>query len=279
MDWGTIRAKGLREPRKAAFYLYFYVVGAFRRRTPVRVIGTHRRPYLNWKLFKLLGFVPAETGALTFRNLDATFDEAPADAINGRCTDISKSKVAEVFEKVFGYELTVDPEAHDGPMVEKSEENATHDGRVVQGPMAPRPGLVYQHLVDNEQDGVVEDLRPCIVGREIAFVYRKRRPVAIRFSNDNTSITVATPDDVFSPVEQQGVLDVADALGLDVGELDVLRDRASGRIYVVDAAKTPHSPGEACVNWAGIRAMRRAAAAFRREFVDGGTGRRRAALQ
>ncbi|MBL4871549.1 MAG: hypothetical protein JKX72_11410, partial [Robiginitomaculum sp.] len=40
---------------------------------------------------------------------------------NFLCADISKSRVGVVFEQVFGYALTVNPETYTGPMVVKSE--------------------------------------------------------------------------------------------------------------------------------------------------------------
>ena len=47
------------------------------------------------------------------------------------------------------------------------------------------------------------------------------------------------PEEVFSAEEIQLVLRFAAAIGMDYGELDVLRDVHDGRIYVVDANRTP----------------------------------------
>ena len=51
-----------------------------------------------------------------------------------------------------------------------------------------------------------------------------------------------TADDVLSPAEQGQLLQFANDLGMDYGELDVLRDEGSGLIYVVDANRTPIRP-------------------------------------
>ena len=50
---------------------------------------------------------------------------------NGHCLDISKSTLDRHHHEVFGYGLNVDPTTHNGPMLEKSEGNAVHDGREI----------------------------------------------------------------------------------------------------------------------------------------------------
>ncbi len=39
-------------------------------------------------------------------------------------------------------------------------------------------------------------------------------------------------------------IEFTQSIGLDFGELDVLRDIGDGRLYIVDAANTPHSPAD-----------------------------------
>jgi hypothetical protein len=252
--------------RKIAFYGYFYVWDMGARRTSVRLIGEIARPYLLWKIAKLLRVRFAQSAELAVQHVDATVVE-PCVGLNGRCVDISKSFVADAFARVFGYDLAVDPATHVGPMVEKGEGNAAHDGRVVEGPIIRQPGRVYQKLIDTTDNGDVVDLRVGVIGEEIPYVYIKRRPELIRFSNTTHSVVVRDVDAVFDSSEQLNLTRFAWEVGLDFGELDVLRDKASGRIYVVDVAKTPHSPGDACINLRGIRAMHRAAEAFRRQFL------------
>ena len=46
---------------------------------------------------------------------------------------------------------------------------------------------------------------------------------------------------MLSKDEQAKLLQFCRAIGLDYGELDVLRDNGDGRIYVVDANNTPDS--------------------------------------
>ena len=56
-------------------------------------------------------------------------------------------------------------------------------------------------------------------------------------------------------------------LGLDWGGVDVLRDRMSGRIYIVDANKTDMGPPVALKLAAKLRATRRMARAFAGAFA------------
>ena len=59
----------------------------------------------------------------------------PANAINGRCLDISKSRVQRIWHEVAGRSVAVDPRTYDGQIVMKPEENGRHGGRVVPGPL------------------------------------------------------------------------------------------------------------------------------------------------
>lgn len=160
--------------------------------------------------------------------------------VNASCVDISKSAVDRVHRDVFGFGLTVDPTTTVGAMVEKSEENAAHDGRIVHGPVAePRSEAVYTQVVDNTVGGNVIDLRLIVVGEQLPLALEKVRPVGIRFSNHNTRVTPLDPAAAFSPNELDQLRRFARELGLDYGELDVLRDNSDGDIRVVDANKTP----------------------------------------
>ena len=60
----------------------------------------------------------------------------------------------------------------------------------------------------------------------------------------------------------------AASIGLDWGGVDVLRDRSSGRIYIVDANKTDMGPPVALKLGAKLRATRRMAQAFAVAFAS-----------
>jgi len=165
-----------------------------------------------------------------------------ARAINHRITDISKDHVAEVFESGFGYNLRIDPLTHKGPAVQKSNDNGTHDGIIVQCPLVPadiRPGSAYQKLVDSSFSGKTsEDFRVAYAFGEIPVIVLKHKELAKRFSMDYASVEIKETQDVFSPEEQNNIIAFCRKMGLDFGAIDILRDKHDGRIYIVDVNKT-----------------------------------------
>ena len=166
---------------------------------------------------------------------------------NGHCLDISKSTLDRHHRAVFGYGLAVDPTAHTGPMLEKSEGNAVHDGREIQGPLDPsqvRPGKVYQRILDNRtEQGLYEDLRAVVIDGKLPVVYRKRKSQDVRYTNETAEVDLAkSPESVLSDAEIAQILAISVKMCADFAELDVLRDRQDGRIYCVDLNPTPYGP-------------------------------------
>lgn len=178
------------------------------------------------------------------------FEDTPQSAakvpypvtLNTNATDIRKSAVAAAFASAFGYNLQLDPITHVGPMVEKGEGNGIHDGQIVNGPCPPKPGKVYQRLVDTNDGERVYDLRvPCVGGAPVC-VFVKVRPVDKRFENHNTSCRLLHVSEVFSPNEIMTIQAFNKTLGINWGGLDILRDRNDGRLYIVDVNTTDMGP-------------------------------------
>lgn len=256
-----------------------------------RTLTGHKRPtmafypdkprpwYFIWAVMHVSGakLVDDVSGAdivMHFDDSTETHNDLPATKpgahlLNFGCNDISKSRVAEAFEAAFGEALALDPVTYTGRMVEKSELNAAHDGRVLEGPLdAPVPGKTYQRLIDNEiPGGLVEDLRCCLVGGSPIIVFRKRRPLERRFLNENIEILLDEPKNCYSPEEIAMIEAFSAEIGLDWGGVDVLRDRATGRIYIVDANKTDMGPPVAMKLGGKLRATRRMARAFAERFA------------
>ena len=65
-----------------------------------------------------------------------------------------------------------------------------------------------------------------------------------------------------SEAERSRLLAFSDALHMEYGELDVLRDRGDGRIYVVDANKTPSGPARGFETAQSVEALRALRPAF-----------------
>lgn len=196
-------------------------------------------------------------------------------AINARCLNTKKSYVDEVHREVFGYCLAVDPTTFSGAAFAKTDENATHDGQIVQLPIAnPNPDRCYQILVDNIVDDVLrQDIRTVIVEDEIpvvTLVYRKQLLDGTIGGRESMRTEVRDPEEVFSIEEISKLIRFARAMGLDWGEFDVLRDKPTGRIFVVDVNRavgglpTPWETTDIGAYW---RQLELAANAFDRAFL------------
>ncbi len=197
-------------------------------------------------------------------------------AINGACTDISKSRVATAFEAAFGYPLALDPRRWTGPAVEKSEANGTHDGRIVQCPLEPHPGFTYQRMIETvRDDGFAYDLRTHCIDHRPVIVWEKRRAPERRFLPPNISVRTLDPLAVFSPDEIAAIGRFTRAMGADWCGLDILRD-GDGRIYVVDVNKTDAGPIIALSlreQIRGVAVLSRALSAMIASRRDGARGR------
>jgi len=206
---------------------------------------------------------------VTKRAYSATLAEIAAAGyvVNQYCDDISKVKVEEVFREVFGYGTFVDPETHVGQCVMKSNDNAMHDGEVVECPIgAARNDTVYQKIVNNVVGDEVQDIRVPIVRGTVPFVYLKHRRLRARFSNMNSRVAMGSLDSVFTGDEVTKIKQFAEHLGLDFGELDVLRDIDDGKIYIVDVNNTPCGPPNHLSKADSARAVRLLSNSFNSEF-------------
>ncbi len=163
-------------------------------------------------------------------------------SINASIADISKSHVGKVFKDVFGYSVDIDPLVHVGEAVQKSDDNATHDGKIVICPLRKDElvsGCVYQKLIDGRLSSArSEEMRIAFVGGEIPILTYKYKDMDKRFTTTYARVDVRTPSDVLSAAEIETLIKFSAAMGLDFGAIDVLRDKHDGRIYVIDVNKT-----------------------------------------
>jgi hypothetical protein len=200
-------------------------------------------------------------GVRMSRNPDAHFDVAIAfndvtvraddpvlrklsldhEVINLDCIDISKSHVEEIFKEIFGYGMSIDPRTHRGAYVKKSETNAAHDGRIVHEPSEPERGYVYQKLINNVVDGQARDTRVFIFKDRITFTFYRYKALSDRF-DATVSAHRVNVDEALGRQEQADIMRFARRIGLDYGELDIVRDADDGLIYIVDANSTPSGP-------------------------------------
>ena len=240
--------------------------------------------YPIWKLVALnrlpLNKGRGESADIVIRFEDTTYSSydlsitARRHDLNARCRDISKDHVGCVFAAVFGYDLSIDPTTFFGPAVAKSKVNATHDGRIIQCPIDDAdPATEYQKVVRNYRAQHIVDLRTVVVGRQIPVVYEKLRPTDTRFLSANSHVRIRNADELFSVPEQTLILSFCNIIGLDIGELDVLRDTVDGRLYIVDVNKTAYSHPIELKFRDALAALLKMTAAFREEYVETAAGR------
>ena len=98
--------------------------------------------------------------------------------------------------------------------------------------------LHFNNIINNE----LVEYRVPILGSTIPFIYVKYRPLKSRFGSKNKRVEIAKPEKYLSPDEQERIIKFCNMLGLDCGEMDILRDSDTKRIYIVDANHTPASP-------------------------------------
>jgi hypothetical protein len=164
--------------------------------------------------------------------------------VNLHSRDISKLAVDEAFASVFGYGTRIDPTTFQGKYVQKNDTNALHDGVVLMQPLKQaEPGFIYQILINNQHNETqVEDIRVPVVKEVVPFVYLKYRDINERFKNTTVKTQVVPAEKVFSPGEIASINAFCRKVNLEFGELDVLRNKDDGKIYIVDVNNTPQGP-------------------------------------
>ena len=219
---------------------------------------------------------------VTWMSRDATL-EAIAQrrpVWNIDCRDIAKRTVDATMFDVFGYGVEIDPLTYRGKVAVKTDENARGRGAVVDAPIAATdPAHVYQRYVECTEHGRTVNYRVPVIAGTIPLCYvLGREPAVEHLKTAATDCRLVEPDALFSTTEQAKILQLCDRMGLDFGELDVLRDDADGRIYVIDVNKTPAGMGIAYRHrWSVAQrreALQRLCAAFA-TAVDAGLPRRR----
>ncbi|MBD2196488.1 MULTISPECIES: hypothetical protein [Calothrix] len=214
------------------------------------------KPYPGTVIYKIclhLGYSitndPTKKFDLAFKWQDSTFSQpdnflqklaARTEVFNINCNDISKNHVDKIFKDIFGYSSLVDPFTFKGKIVRKSNMNATHDGKIIDAPLEEtESGYLYQKLIHNEVDeNFVQDIRVTIFKDKITYLALKYRPIQNRF-NIKSYAKISAPEEIFTQEEIKKIINFARTIGLDYGDLDILRDREDNKIYIIDANNTP----------------------------------------
>ena len=181
---------------------------------------------------------------VTFKNECPELSRFSRYVINSNSNDISKVYVDSAFKEVFGYSTFIDPLTYSGKIVRKSDLNAKHDGTILEGPLQQKDDdCIYQILIDNSyENNLVKDIRVPVIRETLDFTYIKYRDIGERFKNTTVSTEVVKTTDVLSTEEIDLVNQFCTKVNFDYGELDILRNKNDGKIYIVDINNTPYGP-------------------------------------
>lgn len=209
---------------------------------------------------------------LTFREEFEFLDSIASNikVVNLYSRDISKRYVENTFQEVFGYGTFISPLTFKGKCVRKNDINAKHDGTIIECPIKESSEeFIYQILIDNDtQDGYVEDIRVPIVNGLIDFLYLNKRFIDKRFGSSNNITKVVSPSDVFSDDEMSKINLFCKKIKLEYGELDILRNKDDGKIYIIDANNTPQGPPANMSKLDSKEVLTKMAHTFKKEFLN-----------
>lgn len=152
--------------------------------------------------------------------------------INGKCNDVTKVNVDRLWGKITGRTLIVNPLDRKSYCIEKPDVQGENDGKIVKCPYHPKNGMIYQKIVDTRKDvETMQDIRVVIARNDIVMTILKPKKQMFR---NLYEFEFVNKKDVFENWEISEILKFSNEIGLDFGELDVLRSNFDDKIYVVD---------------------------------------------
>ncbi len=189
--------------------------------------------------------------------------------LNLECTDISKVNVEFVHQNVFGYGTFINPISFEGKAVEKSDENAKHDGHYIDCPIKEvNPNCIYQLVLDNQNEaGLAVDHRVPVMHGIIPLTYLKIKDWDQRFTNEVVRSELHRPHELFSEEELMMIKMFTAEISADFCELDIIRHKADGKIYIIDVNTTPYGPPAGLPDAQRIEAIALLSDAFETAFI------------
>ncbi len=168
--------------------------------------------------------------------------------INLFLVDTSKGFVAESFENHFGYGYKVDPTTFNGYCISKHNGNGTKSCFFLKCPIEANDIFKdhsYQQIIDytdKKDPNTLYELRVPIVGGIIPCVLLKTRNRGLRFTSKNRSIQIVNPLKYLTEQECNKIITYCRYIGLELGEIDILRSHEDGKIYIIDVNNTSWWP-------------------------------------
>ena len=283
----TVTVSDLFSVLRRGFRDIYYLASCFdyHRQPKKKIICYPRRPFNPlYMISKVRWGLPVKfTSSLDEADLEVYFDDHTNSqfqeitnlnnvrTINKNCIDISKSRVDRIFKEVFGYSLIVNPLEDNHLILEKSEENAKHDGKMIQSPIHPHlidQRKVYQKVINNIYNDFAIDYRVVWVKDEIALTYVKYALKKDRFKSKTVYSKTVPVSKLFTKSEITLIKSFCKKFQLDFGELDILRDRQTKKIYIVDVNKTAWGPPDKIALQDGKRAIQIINKKFQESYLN-----------
>ena len=147
--------------------------------------------------------------------------------INYGCYDITKTRVAEIFD-----DIRIDPRFHSGFAVRKSERQCSNDDTLMECPTQKQDGFIYRRYIEtNKGHGYVTYRLYMFDG--IKFITSITNSGELFDKGINRTWQLESLDVIPEPRRREIESD-AIAFGVHIAELDVLQDVYSGEFYVID---------------------------------------------
>ena len=169
--------------------------------------------------------------------------------INKNLKDISKLNLEKVHKEIFGYNLLIEPTKFDGEFISKGNGNKERAPLIPSYKLHKRKlklgevnkNLIYQKNVNNTDDNNnIIDHR--------AFVFNYKVKYVIKYVVDTKFLTRVGTTKKKEFVEFEKYFDKSDIikinrfinkLGVEYGEIDIIRDRNTKKLYLIDVNNTP----------------------------------------
>lgn len=168
--------------------------------------------------------------------------------LNYFLVDTSKEFVSRSMEQHFGYTFKIDPKTFEGYCIAKHNGNGTKSCFFLKCPIDADEVFhdhCYQKIINwssPKDKNTLHELRIPIFKNIIPFTFFKTRNKGLRFTSKNRSMDITPATAHLSPEECQSIITYCRKIGLEYGELDILRCDQSGKIYIIDVNNTAWWP-------------------------------------
>jgi len=162
--------------------------------------------------------------------------------INRYCIDITKTKVEQVFKSIFLYSSFFELEK--GYCIEKGEKQSAHNGRIIEFPKERKNNYIYQKIIDTRINKItIKDIILPIFFGEFPYGWFNYRSIQNSFGASNILGYYELFDTYkyFTKIEIEKIRQFCKIIGLDTGEINIIRSVYDNKIYIIDVNNLPGS--------------------------------------